>query len=104
MIVDLPVVPAKLELIGVAPEVLLADVLKRANNATFQQRKEGLRRVRVNVAPSVLMFGVRHRLVTALEVLTDAGSGYMLTDESGKSKLLACQTEERQNDPECHHA
>ncbi len=32
------------------------------------------------------------------------GSGYMLTDESGKSKLLACQTEERQNDPECHHA
>ena len=33
-----------------------------------------------------------------------AGSGYMLTDESGKSKLLACQTEERQNDPECHHA
>ncbi len=33
-----------------------------------------------------------------------SGSGYMLTDESGKSKLLACQTEERQNDPECHHA
>ncbi len=36
--------------------------------------------------------------------LTLHGSGYMLTDESGKSKLLACQTEERQNDPECHHA
>ncbi len=35
---------------------------------------------------------------------TNHGSGYMLTDESGKSKLLACQTEERQNDPECHHA
>ncbi len=36
--------------------------------------------------------------------LREGGSGYMLTDESGKSKLLACQTEERQNDPECHHA
>ena len=36
--------------------------------------------------------------------IINLGSGYMLTDESGKSKLLACQTEERQNDPECHHA
>ncbi len=41
--------------------------------------------------------------VYVLQICID-GSGYMLTDESGKSKLLACQTEERQNDPECHHA
>ena len=62
----------------------------------------GLEPWSVNVLPMSTCLTARG--YTKARPVFRAGSGYMLTDESGKSKLLACQTEERQNDPECHHA
>src|SRR5713101_1369366 len=82
-VVDLAVIPPELELVGVAVQVLLGDVMEGAIDAALEQGEEGLGGVDVGCAPDILLLAVGDCLMPALELLANASVGRQVIRHDG---------------------